>query len=52
MTGSSEELARTGDYPELAANCSTITWEEANKVSSEVDILDDPDPTENHTNQA
>ena len=33
MTGSSEELARTGDYPELPANCSTVTWEEANKVS-------------------
>ena len=34
MTGSSEELARTGDYPELPANCSTVTWEDANRVRS------------------
>ena len=30
-TGSSEELARTGDYPELPAGCDTVTWSEANK---------------------
>ena len=33
-TGSAKDYARTGDYPELPANCSTVTWKDANRVRS------------------